>query len=316
MASEQSEQHHFRWRFIVNPVAGAGRGMKRWSEIERLLLAEKFLFDVVYTEKQCHAFELTAQAIADGVRHVAAVGGDGTAHEVINGIFQQHFCPPEEITFTLLPVGTGNDWVKTHRIPKNSRLWLKFFQKGKTAFQDIGWLTYQHNGQQHRRYFINVAGLSYDGFVAKKACSLKNRKMPAFFYVILAIRWLFRFKIPKASIAFDGQQAEGKFYTINAGLCRYSGGGLQIVPHAGSCDRKLALTLVKQVGKLEVLLITPLFYLGKIGIHPAVSLHQAADITVKPADGQPVLVEADGEFLGEAPVSMGIVKSRLKILIP
>lgn len=316
MASDQSEQHHIRWRFIVNPASRGGKGMKRWPEIERLLHAEKILFDVVYTKKQFHAFELTVQAVAEGIRHLVAVGGDGTAHEVVNGIFQQDICPTEEITFTLLPLGTGNDWIKTHRIPKNSKAWLKFFQKGKTAFQDIGWLTYHKNKQQHKRFFMNVAGLSYDGFVAEKAGSFKSRGVTALFYVFLAFRCLSQFKIPRASIAFNGRTVENKFYTINAGICRYSGGGLQIVPHADTCDRKLALTLIERVSKLEVLLISPLFYLGKIGLHPAVSMYQADEISVKPADGEAVLVEADGEFLGEAPVSMGIMKSRLKILIP
>ncbi len=67
---------------------------------------------------------------------------------------------------------------------------------------------------------------------------------------------------------------------------------------------------------MGVLLVTPLFYLGKIGLHPAVSLHQTTDIAVTPLEGEPVLVEADGEFLGEAPVRVGIVKKGLKVLVP
>ena len=215
-----------------------------------------------------------------------------------------------------MPIGTGNDWIKTHRIPKNSRQWIEFFQQGKTSFQDIGWLTYLKNGAEHKRYFLNVAGLSYDGFVAQKADEYKSWASNALLYLFLIFRCLFQFKIPRSSVSFDGQTAESNFYTINIGICRYSGGGLLLVPHAIFNDGKLALTLIKRVSKLEVLLLTPLFYLGKIGLHPAVAMHQAEEILVKSLDTQPVLVEADGEFLGEAPVRMGILKNSLKVMVP
>ncbi len=316
MRLEQNENNHRHWRFIVNPAAGSGRALKKWPALEDSLKKAGICYDVVFTEKKLHAAELAGRAIAEGIRHLVAVGGDGTAHEVVNGIFQQTTCPAEEVTFTLLPIGTGNDWIKTHRIPKNSGQWLQFFQQGRTSFQDIGWMVFQKNGEEHKRYFLNVAGLSYDGYVANKADEYKSRVSNTLLYLFLVFRCLFQFKIPHSSILFDGREVDNKFYTINIGVCRYSGGGLQLVPHAEPNDGKLALTLVKRVSKLEVLLITPLFYLGKIGWHPAVSLHQAEEILVKSLDGQPVLAEADGEFLGETPVKMGILKNSLKIMIP
>jgi diacylglycerol kinase (ATP) len=316
MRQKQNEINDCHWLFIANPAAGGGKVRKQWPALERSLKEAGISFDVVFTEKKRHASELAARAIAGGARHIVGVGGDGTAHEVVNGIFQQTACPPEEVTFTLLPIGTGNDWIKTHRIPKNSGQWLRFFQQGKTVFQDIGWLTYHKNGREHKRYFLNVAGLSYDGFVAQKADEYKSRASNTLLYLFLIFRCLFQFKIPRSGVLFDGQTLESNFYTINIGVCRYSGGGLQLVPHAVSNDGKLALTLIKRVSKLEVLLVTPLFYLGKIGWHPAVSLHQTEEIEVKSLDRQPVLVEADGEFLGEAPVRMGILKNSLKVMIP
>ncbi|TAK30390.1 MAG: diacylglycerol kinase family lipid kinase [Saprospiraceae bacterium] len=301
------------WRFIANPVAGGGKVSEQWPQIERALKMAGIAFDVVFTQEKRHAIALAKEAVQQGCRHLAAVGGDGTAHEVVNGIFQQTTCPPEEVTFTLLPIGTGNDWVKEHRIPKDFGRWLHFFQHGKTTFQDVGWLTFYKNGQLEKRWFINVAGLSYDAFVAKKAEAQGAKMANKFFYLLLIFRCLFQFTIPKIRVTFDGQTVEDFLYTINVGICRYSGGGLRLVPQAITNDGKLALTLVKKVTKLEVLLITPLFYTSQIGLHPAVSLHQAEDILV---EGKNVLVEADGEFLGEAPVQFGILKRALKILAP
>lgn len=312
----QNENINEKWLFIVNPAAGGGRVGKRWPGIEQQLRFTGIPFDVVFTEKKLHATFLAAKAIQQGRRKLAAVGGDGTGNEVVNGIFQQTTCPAEEVTFTMLPAGTGNDWIKTHRIPKNSGAWIKFFQEATTSFQDIGWLTFRENGNEQKRYFFNVAGLSYDAYVAQRADAYKSLVSNTIFYLFLIFRCLFEFKIPRIRLRFDGKTVEEGLYTINAGICRYSGGGLQLVPQALPNDGKLALTYARRISKLEVLLITPLFYLGKIGWHPAVKLLQAKEITVDSLENQPILVEADGEFLGETPVSMGILETKLKILVP
>ncbi|MEK7253526.1 MAG: hypothetical protein AAB316_02180, partial [Bacteroidota bacterium] len=177
-------------------------------------------------------------------------------------------------------------------------------------------LTFFKNGEPQKRLFMNVAGLSYDGFVAKKAEAHGAWVSNKIFYLYLIFRCLFQFRPPRARVVFDEKKVERKFYTINAGICRYSGGGIQLVPHAQPADGKLALTLVNQVSKLEVLLVTPLFYTGKIGWHPAVSFFQTEEIFIETLEGQPILVEADGEFLGEAPVRIGLCEEQLKFLIP
>ncbi|MBK9015831.1 MAG: diacylglycerol kinase family lipid kinase [Saprospiraceae bacterium] len=255
----QGKNSQPNWRFIVNPVGGGGTVHKRWPEIEALLRASGIAFDAVFTERRFHAAELAERAIAEGRRHLVAVGGDGTAHEVVNGIMRQTACPPEEVTFTLMPVGTGNDWVKTHRIPKNAKHWVEFLKNGKTTFQDVGWLTYHDGAVEQKRYFINVAGLSYDAYVAKRAEAYKTQVSSAIFYLFLIFRCLFEFRVPRIRVSFDGRVVEKLLYTINIGICRYSGGGLQLVPQAIPDDGKLALTLAGHISKLGVLLITPFF---------------------------------------------------------
>lgn len=284
--------------------------------MEAKLTEADVTFDTVFTKRASHAPELAEQAIAEGIRHLVAVGGDGTAHEVANGILSQQHCPSEEVTFTLLPIGTGNDWVKTHRIPKNFQTWLSYFLEGKTAFQDVGSLRYRNDQRDSQRFFINVAGLSYDGYVVKQSAEQSMKHSSSLFYLWAMTRWLFGFKIPPAHIFFDGKKVDGKFYTINIGICRYSGGGMQLVPQALPDDGLLALTYAGKISKLEVLLISPIFYLGKIGWHPKVSTFQVENVKVVAASDMPVYLEADGEYLGEAPVEVEILKKKLKIVVP
>ncbi len=313
---EQNENTGEKWLFIVNPAAGGGIVGKRWSEAERQLKAANISFDAIFTEKKLHATLLAKQAIEQGCRKLVAVGGDGTGNEVVNGILLQTVCPPEQVAFTIFPSGTGNDWIKMHRIPAKTRLWIKYFQKAVPSIQDVGWLSYQKDSVEHRRYFFNVAGLSYDAYVARRSESRKGKMSSKIVYLFFIFRCLFEFKIPRIRLCFDGQTVDKRLYTVNVGICRYSGGGLQLVPQALPHDGKLALTFVERIPKLAVLLITPLIYLGKIGWHPAVHLHQVEEVFVDSSGQEFVLVEADGEFLGNTPVQMGILKAKLKILIP
>lgn len=304
------------WFFIVNPISGGGKGFANWPSYESTLRSNGINFEFALTKGRLHAMELAARAIENGCRHIVAVGGDGTANEVVNGIMKQRACPPEEVTFALLPIGTGNDLIKQHRIPKDFQRWLDYFKNGKTTLQDVGWLSYFRDGNFTKRFFINVAGVAYDAFVAKKAEAAGARISNKFFYLLLIFRCLFQYRLPLVHVRFDDQELTQRLYTVNVGICKYSGGGFQLVPHAIPNDGKLAMMIARKLTKLEVMLLTPLFYTGKINWHPAISFHTVEKITVESKDGQSVLVEADGEFLGEAPVEFGVIKRTLRILVP
>ena len=313
---QKSNHNTIKWYFIVNPAAGGGKVSKHWAVIKAALINEGISFEACFSEKKMHAEELTLQAIFNGFRHIVAVGGDGTAHEIINGIFNQTVCPATEITFCLLPIGTGNDWIKTHRIPKKFREWLICFKRGKTSFQDIGFIIFPKKGENNKCYFMNVAGFSYDGYVAQKAQGLKAAFLNSLFYLEMTARCLFTYKVPDLAVLFNGQKKEGKLLTVNIGICRYSGGGMQLVPHAKPNDGHLALTVAGNINPFVVLLVTPLFYLGKIGWHPKVHFFETKNVVVNPLGNVPVWVEADGEFLGQAPAEIGILPNALKIIVP
>lgn len=220
----QYKNTHTKWCFIVNPTASSGLVGKRWEKISDLLHSNGITFDTLFTQRKMHAAILAAKAIENGCRNVVAVGGDGTAHEVVNGIFNQKACNPSIITFCLLPIGTGNDWIKTHHIPKKFQKWLTYFRNEKTAFQDIGEISYQENEAAVKRYFINVAGLSFDGYVAWKTKDGKKGLFKSLHYLEMTARSLFGFKAPFSIVKFNDQEVKGQLLTINIGICKYSGG--------------------------------------------------------------------------------------------
>lgn len=304
------------WFVLINPTAGGGLSGRRWPDYARRL--EKVLPDakLAFSEANAHAMELVGRAIEDGYRYVMAVGGDGTHHEVVNGIMRQRAVPSHEVTYALLPVGTGNDWVRNYRIPADIDRWLAMIQSGHTRTQSVGLATYQHEGQTKQRYFANVAGLAYDGYVVRYA----HQHPPAFGgnlgYLFLTLRCLFQYTPQRAHLYLDDNLVVDRFYTINAGIGRYSGGGMQLVPHAQPNDDRLAVTYAGPVSRLGVLLNTYRFYNGTLGRHPLITTTHARRLRIEAADDGPILLEADGEFLGESPVEIEIMPGALKFVTP
>lgn len=300
------------WHIIANPVSGGGTVNRRWPEIERLLQDMGFSYSVHFTERRGHAIQLVEEAILKGRRHILGIGGDGTNHEIANGILRQSVVPSTDIHYALLPSGTGNDWARQYGIPTDINLRLKRLLEPRVVFQDAGLVRYFHEGKQAERYFINVAGLAYDGFIGKKLS--ENRITNRIQYLLLVAKYLFEYRLSKARILFDDQAVEDFFYTINVGLCRYSGGGMQFVPQAVPDDGLFALTFARRLPKWEVLLQTPRFYNGTLLTHPKVEGLQARSIRVEQAGDTPTLLEADGEFLGETPVEFVLLEKALRII--
>jgi diacylglycerol kinase (ATP) len=313
MADTQSETRTPFWHIIANPAAGGGSMERDWPKIEQALQALGFSYNVQFTRHPGHAARLVEDALLSGGRHILGIGGDGTNHEIVNGIFRQTFVPPSEITYALLPHGTGNDWARQYGIPRNLQLRLQRLGRMETVLQDIGLVHFMRDGQPDSRYFVNVAGLAYDGFIGKKLQEnpVSNKAQ----YLLAVAQYLWQYKLTKARIEYDGQAAEDYFYTINVGLCRYSGGGMQLVPQAIPDDGLFALTFAREISKLEVMLQTTRFYNGTLLKHSKVTGCQARSIQVSQVGDAPTLLEADGEFLGETPVRFELLERALRIVL-
>ncbi|MFN0213032.1 MAG: diacylglycerol/lipid kinase family protein [Saprospiraceae bacterium] len=301
------------WHIIANPAARNWAMEQQWPQIERLLQELGFAYTVQFTERRGHAAQLVENALLKGGRYLLGIGGDGSNHEIVHGIFNQKFVQPSEVFYGLLPFGTGNDWARQYGIPSDPKLRLEKLRMLKTAYQDIGLITYQRDGETRSRYFVNVAGMAYDGFIGKKL--VENPARNKLQYLLKIAQYLTEYKLSKARIIFDGQTTEDFFYTINIGLCRFSGGGMQFVPQAIPDDGRFALTFARKISKLEVLIQTPRFYDGTILKHSKIEGHQARSIRVEHVGDIPTLLEADGEFLGETPVEFQLLDKALRVVL-
>jgi YegS/Rv2252/BmrU family lipid kinase len=301
------------WHIIANPAAHGGLVERDWPRIEQMLQELGFSYTVQFTEQRGHAARLVEDVVLKGGRYLLGIGGDGTNHELVNGIFAQQFVAPSEITYALLPYGTGNDWARQYGIPHQPRVRLERLLLLNTVLQDIGLVHFMQNGVPDKRYFVNVAGMAYDGFIGKK---LQEKPVTNKLQYLKAVaKYLWEYKLSKARITFNDQVAEDYFYTINVGLCRFSGGGMMLAPHAIPDDGLFALTFAHKISKLEVLLQTPRFYNGTLLQHSKIEGYQTASLKVEHLDNTPTLLEADGEFLGETPATFQILEKALRIAL-
>ncbi len=305
-----------KWFVILNPAAGGGKAGKQWESIKSCLTENGFDFDFAMTQDRGDAIKLATQAVLDGYRRIIGIGGDGTNNEVVNGIFSQEEISPGGVWYTLIPIGTGNDWIKTYGIPKDWSSWIPQIKKMKTKTQDLGLVHFSHEGKKKKRYFVNVAGLAYDAFIGKKAAERKGGLKSKAVYLSLVVSQLFKYRNRKAAVIFEDQEIEAEFYSINLGICKYSGGGMQLVPHAIPDDGLLALTYDTGFSKAEVIMVTPKLFSGKIGDHKKVFTHQVKRARVEAREEEPTFLEVDGEFIGETPCEFFILEKVLNVIVP
>jgi diacylglycerol kinase family enzyme len=177
------------WFIIANPTSGNRNFSKQWKEIKQLLNAKKIDFSVAFTQFSKHEIELVTTAIQEGFRNIISIGGDGTLHHVVNGIMLQRYVKTSDITIAVIPLGTGNDWIKTHNIPNNVEKSIEIIHRNKTILQDIGAL---ETDAKSISYFNNVAGLGYDGYIVNKLNSLK--RFGAIAYLLAGVSGLLFYK--------------------------------------------------------------------------------------------------------------------------
>ncbi len=184
------------------------------------------------------------------------------------------------ITCALCPFGTGNDWVRTHGLPRRPHAWLQHFLAARPRLQNLGILHYTDPaGPPAHRVFTNVAGLAYDAHVVRAAG--RHAAGARWRYPLLTVTQLPRYRPAPARLTYDGQVAEAAFHTINFGIGRYSGGGMRLVPQADPTAETFALTYVPRLSIPRILLNGYRFYTGTIGgLGPVVTTHaRTASVT-------------------------------------
>lgn len=271
-------------------------------------------FESVYTEHKLDATRVAKEAIESGTKKIIVVGGDGTLNEVVNGVMQQQLIPSNEVTLAIIPIGTGNDTIKTLRIPSDMEENVKIIKEGIYKVIDAGFITSTYPEGEMGRYFVNIAGMAFDAAVTYDANQGGKATVGKLAYLRSLLKVLFNYRSSFMRITMDGRAVEDKIFNLNVGNCKYAGGGMLLVPGAIPWDGTFHVTVVRDMGKWKVIKHVLDLFDGTYMELPEVTSHQATDIVVE--SDPPVYAEVEGELLGQTPIQIKLIPSALKIIMP
>ncbi len=283
-----------RYKIIVNPTSGRGAGGRAVTTIEQLLREHRLDFDIVLTERPWHAAELTQQAAARGFDVVVAVGGDGTANEVLNGLMLAKRAGIANVAMGALSVGRGNDFAFGVDVPRDLAEGCRVLAQDRRRVIDVGLAT--GGLYPAGRYFGNGVGIGFDavvGFVAVKMKRLSG--FPS--YIVAALKTIFLYyRAPLVKIEYNGETITQRALMVSTMNGRRLGGGFKMAPRGKSDDGLFDLTIARQVSRAKILALIPKFLQGTQATDPAVKIAQARRVVVTALDGV-LPAHIDGETL-------------------
>ena len=303
-----------KYFIIVNPIAGRGAGKKAIPEIESKLQSLGVDYDLLETTEPGHAIKLAEEAGANGYDAVVAVGGDGTANEVINGLMAAKNNGSLTAKLAVLPVGRGNDFSYGMGVPQDLEAACQNLVEGETRKIDIGFV--KGGDYPEGRYFGNGVGIGFDAVVGFEAVKLPSfiTGMPA--YLIAALKTIFLyFNAPNLRIDIDGDVIEQPCILVSMMNGKRMGGAFVFAPDSAPDDGLLNLCIAAQVSRLGILGLFPKVMSGTQRDHPAIKMPTGEHIKVTALTGS-LPVHADGETICEAgkELEVRVLKQQLKII--
>jgi YegS/Rv2252/BmrU family lipid kinase len=299
-------------RLIINPVAANGAVGKKWPRIKRLLEERKVPFSFHLTEGRGHAIALAQEARKAGYTTIIVVGGDGTLNEVVNGLVEEGRIAPE-VRLGVIPGGTGADFRRTMGIPLDYSHACECVLKGETRLIDLGEIECTGPEGKHCRYFANVAGLGFDGEVAERVNRISKAPGGTIPYLTGLFITLVGYQNKNIRFWLDGEERRGRFNSVIVANCRYLGGGMFVAPNAQPDDGLFDVIVLGDLGHIEFAVNVPKVYNGTHLTHPKVSSYRAHEMRVEAAEH--MLLQADGELVGEAPATFRILPQALRVVV-
>ena len=272
-----------KYHIIANPVAGKKKSAKNLQAVEKVFSQMGAEYEAHFTHAERDATDIARQLTSAGEREIIALGGDGTLHEVLNGLVE-----PENCNLGLIPSGTGNDFAERLGLPLDAEKAARVILENEAKQID-----YLRVGGVR---CMNVAGVGMDVDVLER-CK-KGKMKGKLKYLLSLVQSLFAFKGYKVKVECEGRELERD--VLIAAACNGSqfGGGIQICPTADASDGKLDLVIVDCIGgKWKIIKAFLKLLKGKILEYPATTHFTCERLRFIPET--PCTVQLDGELYRE-----------------
>lgn len=283
---------------VINPRAGRGRGAQIGFAVRDRLRAAGFQVRTRFSERDREADHIVQDWLAGGLRDVVLAGGDGTIFQGLNG-FMRTGLP--DATLGVVPIGTGNDFVKMLDLAGPSRdAWRE-----ACARIVSGVLRHVDVGRCNQVFFANGMGLGLDAQVAMEANRLGWVKGTAVYGLALARVLARRPRPVMTRLEVDGEPAiSGPMTLVSAANGRCYGGNFRIAPTAQLDDGLLELIWADGLSVAGIMRLVPSVMLGRHIGRPHIHHRQCRSLRIRTET--PVVVHADGEIVNAAATAVDV----------
>jgi len=301
--------------FVINPRSANGATGRRLGELRALAGRYFEHVEILETRAQGDGSRLALQA-AQTFDRVIAVGGDGTANEVVNGLVQAGV---PDVAFGVLPAGTGSDLVKTIGIQGPWEQALPRIAAAEPRLVDVMEGTFTDPaGQPSVRFGMNVIGLGLAGDVVRRVNTSSKALGGHVTFLVATVRAAIAWTAPSVTLSWIDARGETGSWTgplVNAFVSngQFCGGGMWVGRGGRMDDGLLDLVVVPDIGIGRLLLQTPMLYDGSIATHPAVVSVAVREVTARPTNAAAIPADVDGEQPGHLPVRVRCVPKALRV---
>ena len=298
--------------FLVNPASANGATGRRWAELERRAASLGLEGDTQLSERPGHLSELAAEAVAHGATSLVVVGGDGTVHEVVDGVVGAGL--GDRVELGMIPLGTGRDFARSLRIPSRFEEAVEVARGGRVRTVDVGRASYTSAAGEANAHFANFAGAGISGGIAARA----NRTSKAlggkisFFWATLAV--FSRWQPSEMTVTIDGVERQARLLEALAMNGDYTAGGMWVAPEASLDDGAFDVVLIGDFSKAEFTTTFPKIYRGRHVTHAKVEIIRARELAVDAPEPLPIVL--DGEQPGTTPVRFELLPAALRVRVP
>jgi YegS/Rv2252/BmrU family lipid kinase len=299
---------------IFNPAAGTGRAGRRRALLDRCFDRWQGPVEILETERPGHAIDLARQAACRGDEMVIAAGGDGTAHEVIQGILDGE-AASDPTTFAYLPMGTGCDFAIALDLSSDVERLTGQLERGRDLRVDVGLAELSGPKGVTIRYFINAANIGLGPQVADRVrSSLWLRRWGKLAYVFATLIALPGAR-PRPLVwrTDDGREGERPVFHLSACNGPTFGGGLSPCPQAALTSGRLHVAMGCDLSRIEVIRQMPRLMRGTRLQHPEILSFDCRSIELSGSD---IRVETDGEVCGGLPAKLSVRPGGLLVRVP
>ncbi len=293
---------------IVNPAAGGGRSSKLAGPVLQRLRESGLPVDAVASSRPGQAVELAREAYSQGYRRFIAVGGDGTAHEILNGIFS-HGCETERVSLGLLPLGTGNSFLRDFT-SEGAEASVRAIQEGRTRAVDLVRLTHSIG----ELYSFNLVSI---GFTADVGALANRRFKPLghLGYLLGVFVCVAQLRRHTFSLRCDDetQWDERPCLFLTFSNSKYTGGSMLIAPQADPTDGLIEFVRWGPIGRWGLVRTLPKLYDGTHVNHLLASRRSVRHVEFRRSAPMDLMI--DGEITNLECHSLDMIPAAVDIYI-